>query len=131
MKQNFFLAALIVLASSFMLPLKKVFPKMNTTTFAYTLSWCNPDGMASKLEKTTALIQRAKGKTTSSTYTFTSTKSIIRIKIAEVCFQALPDQTSGQINPNNYISLYKLSVGKSNRSFTVNNDGSSNPMLTS
>ena len=39
--------------------------------------------------------------------------------------------STGQAAPTNYVSLYKLTVGKTNRSFTMNNDGSaSTDMIT-
>ena len=102
--------------------------------FAYSLFAVDPmlGKIKAKLEQSQALLQ-TKGKTsaTASSYIISGTKSAIRLKISETVFQSLSDQSTGAMNPADYISLYKLTVGKTNRSFTINTDGSTNGMLIS
>ncbi len=78
-----------------------------------------------KPEKTTAIYVKPKGKTTSTDYTIAGTKSPIRLKIEECVFDAFPDPSSATLNPSLYIMLYKVSSGKTNRTLTMNPDGSS------
>ena len=100
--------------------------------FAYTLSAVDPakGAVKAKLEQSTAVLQtKGKTSTTSSSYTISGAKFVIRLKINETVFQSLSDQTTGTLNPADYINLYKLSIGKTNRTFAINNDGSTNTML--
>ena len=100
--------------------------------FAYTISAMDPakGAIKTKLEQSQAVLQtKGKTSTTSSSYNISGTKSAIRLKISETIFQSVSDKATGNMNPADYINLYRLSVGKSNRSFTINIDGSSNSML--
>ena len=126
MKQKSFFFAVIVLACSI------IFLAFVPKPFAYTLSAIDPSkgAVKAKLEQSTAVAQtKGKTSTTSSSYTISGAKSTIRLKISETVFQSLSDQTTGYMNPADYINLYKLSVGKTNRNFAINIDGSSNATL--
>ena len=80
------------------------------------------------LEQATGTLQKAKGKSTGSTYFIDGTKSTkARFKIGDQCFQVVC--STGQPAPAAFVSLYKLTVGKTNRSFTMNNDGSASSDL--
>jgi len=118
MKHKILLAIVMVIICSFA-----------SKPFAYMIGYCDEMGHFGKLDIKTALLSKAKGKTTSSTYTIDGIRADRRIKLTDVCFQVQPDETTGKLNPNLYVSLYKLSVDRKNRSFTVNNDGSNNPMM--
>ena len=119
MKHKFFLMITLAIACSFI-----------TKTFFFTISAIDPkSGMAKiTLEKSTSVIQ-TKGKTsaTSSSYTISNAKSLVRIKINDAVFQSL-DNSNSYLSPSDNISLYKLSSGKS-RSFTINTDGTTNAAL--
>jgi len=104
--------------------------------FAYILSSVDPakGQVKGKLEQSTAVFKKPKGKTTSSSsslYDISGAKSGIRLKINETVFQSLSDKTTGTMNPADYIYLYKLSVDKTNRTITINTDGTTNAMLVS
>jgi hypothetical protein len=79
------------------------------------------------LEKSTAVIQ-TKGKTsaTSSSYIISNARSAVRIKINNAVFQS--DNLNSYLSSSDYISLYKLSTGKT-RSFAINTDGTTNAAL--
>lgn len=77
-----------------------------------------------KPEKVIATYVKPKGKTTSADYIIAGTKSLKRLKIAEAVFNAYPDGSSTTLNPSLYIFLYKVSIGKTNRTLTMNPDGS-------
>jgi hypothetical protein len=126
MKHTNFLSSVIVFTFSFMLL------AFASKPFAYTISAMDPakGAIKAKLEQSQAVLQtKGKTSTTSSSYNISGAKSAIRLKISETVFQSLSDKTTGNMNPADYINLYKLSVGKSNRSFTINIDGSSNAMM--
>lgn len=116
MKQNIFLAIILAIACSFI-----------TATGAYYFSTVDPetgrDG--TKPEKTIATYIKPKGKATSADYTIAGAKSLKRLKIAEAVFNAFPDESSATLNPSLYIFLYKVSVGRTTRTLTMNPDGSS------
>ena len=119
MKQKVFLAITLAIVCSFI-----------TRPFAFTISQLDPKtGMAkATLEKSTAMIQ-TKGKTsaTSSSYTISNAKSLIRIKITDAVFQS--NNLNSYLSANDYISLFKLSSGKTSRSFIINTDGTPNAAL--
>src|SRR5258705_2006564 len=112
MNQKILLAITLTIACSFIIK-----------SFSYTIWAIDPKSGTAKatLEKSTAVIQ-TKGKTsaTSFSYTINNAKSLIRIKIADAVFQSSGRTELG--GPSDYISLYKLSAGKTNRSFTINTD---------
>ncbi len=126
MKHKFFLAIAMIVTCSIMISAFIARP------FAYTFSSITPElgEVKDKLELSQAIFQtKGKTSTTSSTYNISGIKSTMRIKISEAFFQAKSDQTTGSMNPADYISLYKITVGKSTRSFTIKTDGSANAML--
>ena len=80
------------------------------------------------LEQTTGTLQKGKGKSTGSTYSIQGTRaSTQRFKIGDQCFQVV--SATGQPEPSAYISLYKLTVEKTTRSFTISTDGSASSGL--
>lgn len=121
MKQKLSLFITLAIACSFI-----------TKPFAYTLTAIDPakGTVKATLEKSTAVIQ-TKGKTsaTSSSYTISNAKSLVRIKIGDAVFQSYSDKSTALLGPEDYISLYKLSSGKKDRSFTINTDGTMNSAL--
>lgn len=116
MKRKLFLIITLAIASSFI-----------TKPFAYYFSTVDPlsgkDG--TKPEKTIATYIKPKGKATSADYTIAGEKSLKRLKIEEAVFNAYPDESSTTLNPSLYIFLYKVSVGRTTRTITMNPDGSS------
>jgi len=120
MKQKLFLIITLAIACSFI-----------TKTFSYTISSIDPKtGMAkATLEKSTAVKSKGKTTTTSSSYTISNATSMVRIRINDAIFHASLDNLNSLGGPSDYISLYKLSLGKSNRSFTINTDGTTNAAL--
>ena len=124
MKQKLSLAT-IVLACAFM------FLAFTSRPFAYSLSSVDMTGKTkTKLEQSQALLQtKGKASSTSSTYNISNAKSAIRLKISETVFRSSSDKNTLTMNPGDYISLYKLTTGKTNRSFTMNTDGSANAAL--
>jgi hypothetical protein len=121
MKQKILLAITFAIACSFI-----------TKSFSYTIWAIDPkSGIANvALEKSTAVIQtKGKTSTTSSSYTISNATSTIRIKINNAAFQSALNSQNTLGNVNDYITLYKLSSGKTNRSFTINTDGTTNGAL--
>jgi|KBSSwiS6_1023812.scaffolds.fasta_scaffold01433_4 hypothetical protein len=116
MKYKIFLLATIAFACSFI-----------TKPFAYNFITVDPltGGDGTKPEKITAIFQKPKGKVTSNSYLISGTKSAVRLKIKEAIFNAYPDKSSSTLDPSLYIMLYKVAVGKTDRSLTMNADGSS------
>ena len=117
MKQKILLAITLAIACSFII-----------RPFSFTISAVDPKGMVkATLEKSTAMIQ-TKGKisATSSSYTISNAKSLIRIKINDAVFQS--NNLNSYLSASDYISLYQLSSGKT-RSFTINTDGTTNAAL--
>jgi len=121
MKQKILLAITLVIPCSFI-----------TRSFSYTISPLDPKTGLAKgtLEKLTAMIQ-TKGKTSTTSYSYTIDKatSPIRIKINDAAFQSALNSQNTLGNTNDYITLYKLSSGKTNRSFTINTNGTTNAAL--
>lgn len=105
-----------------------MFSAFKHTPPSYLVVSCGPNGQIGQLDPAVATLQKAKGKSsTASTYSIDGAKSTRRIKLSEICFQVRT--SAGQPDPFMYVSLYKLSAGKNNRSFTINNDGSYNPSM--
>lgn len=131
MKQNLFLAAIILLSSSFIFPSKKKTKEIAPPPFAYTFYAINAatGQVTKKLEPLSAVYQKPKGKETSGAYNIAGAKSAVRLKIAEAVFQSDSEHSTGTLNPVYYIGLYKLNVGRSNRVFTMNTDGSSATLI--
>jgi hypothetical protein len=121
MKQKIFLVITLAIACSFI-----------TKPFAYTLTAIDVarGTVKATLEKSTAMIQtKGKTSTTSSSYTISTAKSLVRIKISDAVFQSYSDKSTALLGPESYISLYKLSSAKANRSFTINTGGTTNAAL--
>lgn len=131
MKQKIFLAATILLVSSFVLATKEMTKKITPRLFVYQIYAVDPkEGkVIKKMESLPATYQAPKGKATAATYTIAGAKSIARLRIAQAVFQSDSDPASGTLDAASYIGLYKLTVGKSNRTFTMNTDGSSTAMI--
>ena len=131
MKQKLFFAATILLLSLFALASKKRIKNIIPPPFAYSIYTVDATigKVRAKLESSSAAYQKPKGKENAATYNITGAKSSLRLKIADAVFQSDSEPSTGTLNPANYIGLYKLSVGKSNRSFTMNSDGSSISMI--
>lgn len=131
MKQSIILTAIVILCLSFKIQLKESNNSLVPEMFAYFFSAIDPatGKIKAKLENTTAVYQKPKGKSTNSVYTISGSKSAVRLKIAEAVFQTISDQSTGTLNPSLYLSLYKLSSGKSNRTLTISPDGSNDAML--
>lgn len=120
MKQKLFLIITLAVACSFIVK-----------PFAYNFSLVDPatGRLAGKPEKATAVYIKPKGKAISTDYTIAGAKSTIRIKIQQAVFNAFPDESSATLNPSLYIFLYKVGVGKSSRTLTMNPDGSSTMLV--
>ena len=114
MKHKIFIVLVFAIASSFI-----------TRPFAYFFSSVDPETGSSgrKPEKTIAVYQKPKGKATTTDYIISGAKSAVRLKIAETNFFAYADETSTSLNAFLYISLYKLSSGKSNRTLAIDAGG--------
>ena len=90
--------------------------------FAYTLRAIDPaTGQASStLEKSTANLQKGKGKnSTASVFIISGAKSSIRLKISQAVFQSESDKSTLTMNPADYIVLYRLTTEKNNRSLSI------------
>ena len=125
MKHKFFLATAMIVTCSIMI--SAFVPK----PFAYTFSSITPElgEVKDKLELSQAIFQtKGKTSTTSSSYTISNAKSLVRIKINDAVFQSL-DNSNSYLSPSDNISLYKLSSGKTSRSFVINTDGTTNAAL--
>ena len=114
MKHKIFLVTILAIACSFI-----------TRPFAYYFSTVDPETGQSgrKPEKTTAVYQKPKGKTTTTDYIISGAKSSVRLKIAETNFFVYHDESSTTLNAFLYISLYKLSSGKSTRTLSMDAGG--------
>lgn len=114
MKQKILLAITLTIACSFI-----------TKPFVYYFSYVDPetgrDG--GKPEKTTAVYQKPKGKATTNDYIISGAKSTLRLKIVQAIFSAHPNESTISLNPSLYISLYKVSSGKTNRSLSMTPEG--------
>ncbi len=123
MKQNLFVAAVIVFLSSFTVPLKKTDVKLIPVSSSYTFSVPGSTGMPDKsLEESSAVYQFMKGKTTTAILTIAGAKSTIRLKIGVGEFRAHPVPGVVATSSDN-ISLYKLDTDKKNRSLSLDATG--------
>ena len=77
---------------------------------------------AGKPEKATAVYQKPKGKATSNDYIISGAKSSVRLKIIQTNFYANADESTASLNPSLYISLYKVSSGKTSRTLSMTAD---------
>src|SRR5689334_3948714 len=118
MKQKILLTITLAIACSFIIK-----------PFSFTISAVDSKGMVkATLEKSTAMIQtKGKTSTTSSSYTISNSKSLIRIKINDAVFQS--NNLNSYLSANDYITLYKLSSTKTSRSFIINTGGTTNDVL--
>ena len=114
MKHKLFFILVAIICFSFM-------PKPNVYYFSSVDPVRGFDGR--KPEKTTAVYQKPKGKATTTEYVISGSKSSVRLKIEETNFFAYPDESSKSLNAFLYISLYKVSSGKSNRTLSMTPDG--------
>lgn len=124
MKQKSFILTLTLVLATILLF------SFHSKSFSFIISSIDPKtGLANAaLEKSTAVIQ-TKGKisTTSSAYSISNAKSLVRIKINDAVFQS--NNLNSYLSANDYISLYKLSSGKTSRIFIINSDGKTNDAL--
>ncbi|MES1214488.1 MAG: hypothetical protein ABUT20_03140 [Bacteroidota bacterium] len=131
MKDKLILIITIVLLSSFVVLPKTEALKLSSVPFAYQFYAIDvrEGKIIKRLESLSAAYQAPKGKATAATYTIAGTKSTARLRIIEATFQSDADPATGLLDAASYIGLYKLTVGKSNRTFTMNTDGSSTSMM--
>jgi len=95
--------------------------------FNYQVLTCyNPENGASGelLEQMTATPQKAKGQIKDPTYAIPGTKSQVRCKLNQICFEIT--STAGESNPNQSFSLYKLTGNKTSRTLTMITDVTNN-----
>ena len=129
MKHKLFLLAVIISASSFLTPPKKVVKKNLPEPFEYTVGTLDRNGKVGKLEKSTAF---HKSIVRIPIHTISGAKSSRRIRINDAVFDASADNVSSRLDPSYYIFLYKLEQGTDRRTFTENlntNEASRNPSL--
>jgi hypothetical protein len=114
MKRKLFFVFAITICCSFM-----------SKPFLYYFSMVDPTTGrdAGKPEKTTAVYQKPKGKVTTNDYIISGAKSSKRLKIAEAIFNATSDDATATLDPSLYISLYKVSSGKTSRTFSMTPEG--------
>lgn len=130
MKQKLFLSTILMMISSIMFPVKTLEGKFALPPgYSFATLNATTGKIVTKLEPATAVYQKPKGRVTSATYAVSGIKSSVRLKISDVLFQLLADQSAGTLNPTYYVSLFKLETGKSSRILTVNADGSSNSLI--
>jgi len=114
MKHKLFLALAVTICCSFF-----------SKPFVYYFSYVEENGMeGGKPQKTTAVYQKPKGKVTANDYLISGSKSTLRLKITQSNFVAHPDEATTSLNPSLYISLYKVSSGKTNRTLSMTPEGS-------
>ena len=107
------------------------FTAFKNYSFNYQIISCGvntANGVSGELiGQATATIQKGKGKTTTTTtYTIDGTKAMIqRFKAGDGCFEVVA--STGQANPTGVVNLFKVVVGKTNRTFTLTNDGTTAP----
>ncbi len=123
MKQTLIFFAMIVFASSFIIPLKKPDVKLTPVSSSYTFSVPGTTGMPDmNLEESSAVYQLMKGKTTTSVLTVAGAKSTIRLKVGAGEFMAHPVPGVEATSSDN-IRLYKLNTDKKNRSLSLDATG--------
>jgi hypothetical protein len=114
MKQKLFLPLVAIIVCSFI-----------TEPYLYYFSTVDPETgrTGRKLERTTAVYQKPKGKATTTDYIISGSKSSARIRIIEAIFEAHADEATTLLEPTLYIALYKLNSGKNNRVLSMTPDG--------
>ena len=123
MKQNLFAVAVIIFLSSFVTPLKKIDIRSTHTYFDFSFAAAGSTGMPEiNLEKSSAVSQIVKGKTSTQVLNIAGTKSTVRLKIGagEFLVHHLPGTSA---TPTDAIGLYKLNADKKNRSLSLDATG--------
>ena len=123
MKQNLFAAAIIVLLSSFIMPLKKTDIKSVFPYFDYSFAAAGSTGMPEvNLDKSSAVYQTTKGKTATAILNIAGAKSAVRLKIGagEFWVRRVPGTTE---TPTDAIGLYKLNADRKNRALSLDATG--------
>ncbi|MES1214491.1 MAG: hypothetical protein ABUT20_03155 [Bacteroidota bacterium] len=119
MKQNLFAAAIIILLSSFIIPLKKNIVKSIHSYFGYNFAAVSTDGTPDiNLQKSSAIYQTSKSKTTPAFLNIDGAKSTVRLKTGAFEFLA-HHVADGTATLTDGIALYKLNADKKNRSLTL------------
>jgi hypothetical protein len=113
MEQKLLTAALILGFSFVLLALSPKPLSYSLATFDETTG-----KVRTKLEQSSAVPDNNKK---SAAYEISGAKSSVRLKITEAVFQSLSDAATENMDPADYLSLYKLSV-KKNRAFTMNEE---------
>ena len=123
MKQNLFAAAVIVLLSSFIVPLKKADIKSVHPYFEYSFAAASSDGTADiNLDKSSAVYQTPKSKTATPVLNIDGARSTVRLKTGTSQFLA-HHVSDGTATLADGIGLYKLKADKKNRSLTLDATG--------
>lgn len=123
MKQNLFSLAVIIFLSSFIVPLKKIDIKSVNQYFEYSFVAVSTDGTPDiNLEKSSAVYQTPKSKTTLPILNINGSKSAVRLKkgVSEFLAHHL---NNGTATLTDWIFLYKLNADKKNRSLTLDATG--------
>ena len=123
MKQNLFAAAVIMILSSFSVPLKKADIKSVHLYFEYSFAAAGSTGMPEiNLDKSSAVYQTSKGKTATPVLNIDGAKSTVRLKTgtSEFLVRRVPGTTE---TPADAIGLYKLSTDKRNRNLSLDATG--------
>lgn len=131
MKRTLLFVATLLCVSSFDLGPTAPEETADSTGFAYSFGSLEVETgrVKQKLEQSTALLQKPKGKASSSSYSIAGAKSAVRLKLSETFFSAVSDASTGNLNPEHYITLYRLTAERSTRSYSVPADGSTSAML--
>jgi len=123
MKQNLFATALIMLLSSFIVPLKKIDIKSIYSYFEYSFAAAGSTGMPEiNLDKSSAVYQVPKSKTAIPVLNIDGAKSTVRLKTgaSEFLVRRVPGTTE---TPTDAIGLYKLNADRKNRSLSLDATG--------
>jgi len=129
MKHKLFFASIIIVASSFMIPVKKTAEKISSHPMAYSIGTMDANGKVGKLEQSIAYHKTA---VKIPIHTIAGAKSSRRLKTTNFNFNVSPDNASSQLNPSYYIFLYKLNEASDRRTFTDNlntSAPSTNPLI--
>ena len=123
MKQNLFAVAIIVLLSSFIVPFKITDIKSAFPYFEYSFAATSSDGTPDiSLDKSSAVYQTLKGKTTTPVLNIDGAKSAVRLKTGISQFLA-HHVNDGTATLADGIGLYKLNTDRKNRSLTLDATG--------
>ena len=123
MKQNLFVAAIIVFLSSFIVPLKKTHIISVFPFFEYSFAAAGSTGTPEiNLDKSSSVYQTTKSKTAAPVLNIDGAKSAIRLKTGASEFLAhhLPGTTTTSTDA---IGLYKLNADRKNRILTLDATG--------